>query len=167
MKNTKRTLICLIACLAVAAAIAGPAKGSSVFQLRLVADPGSEASSRVERMTLVSVNSANGQTNRETLYVEKTVLIEPDDLKNTYVVIDTLTKQPEIAFELSAAGQKRFAEVTRQNVGKRLAIIIDGQICSAPVIRSEIPGGKGQISGNFTQKRARELSDKINAALKK
>jgi hypothetical protein len=102
-----------------------------------------------ERMTLVSVNSANGQTNKETLYVEKTALLDRDDLKNTYVVTDTLTKRPEIAFELSAAGQKRFAEITRKNIGKRLALIIDGQVSSAPVIRSEITGGKGQIFGEF------------------
>ena len=118
-------------------------------------------------MTLVNVNNANGRTNQETLYVEKAVLLDRHDLKNTHVVTDTLTKQPEIAFELSAAGQKRFAEVTRQHIGKRLAIIIDGQVCSAPVIRSEITGGKGQISGNFTKEQARELSNKINRALKK
>lgn len=169
MRNMKHTLVCLSACLAVAVAIAEQANDSSVFQVRLVADTSSEtpASSRVERMTLVSVNNTNGRTNQETLYVEKAVLLDGHDLKDTHVVTDTLTKQPEIAFELSATGQKRFAEVTRQHIGKRLAIIIDGQVCSAPVIQSEITGGKGQISGNFTQEQARELSNKINQALKK
>jgi preprotein translocase subunit SecD len=82
-------------------------------------------------------------------------------------IVKHCTNQSEIAFELNAAGQKRFAEVTRQHIGKRLAIIMDGQVCSAPVIRSEITGRKGQISGNFTQEQARELSNKINRALKK
>ncbi|HZR15813.1 MAG TPA: hypothetical protein VFE51_00680 [Verrucomicrobiae bacterium] len=169
MRNTKHTLVCLSACLALAVAIADQAIDSSVFQLRLVADTGSEAptSSRVERMNLVNINNANGRTNQETLYIEKAVLLDGHDLKDTHVVTDTLTKQAEIAFELSAAGQKRFAEVTRQHIGKRLAIVIDGQVCSAPVIQSEITGGKGQISGNFTQEQARELSNKINRALKK
>ena len=88
-------------------------------------------------------------------------------MRNTKHALVRLTKQPEIVFELSAAGQKRFAEVTRQHIGKRLAIILDGRVWSAPVIRSEIAGEKGQISGNFTQEQAKELSNKINRALKK
>jgi len=121
----------------------------------------------VEKMSLVTVDSATGQTNHHTLHVERAVLLDQHDLKNAHVLASTSTSQSEIEFELSKAGQKRFAEVTRQNIGKRLAIIIDGQVYSAPVIRSEINGKKGVISGNFTQQEARRLCDRINAAIKK
>jgi SecD/SecF fusion protein len=73
----------------------------------------------------------------------------------------------EIAITFNANGAKRFAEVTRDSIGKRLAIVIDGKLYSAPTIRSEIPGGKAVISGNFSKEEAKELVAKMNGALKK
>jgi len=52
--------------------------------------------------------------------------------------------------------------VTRQNINRRLAIIIDGRACSAPRIRQEIPGGMVQISGDFSEDEARELVHKMS-----
>ena len=56
--------------------------------------------------------------------------------------------QPEVAFELNGDGSNKFAEITRENVGKQLAIMIDGKEQSAPVINTEISGGKGVITTN-------------------
>ncbi len=56
--------------------------------------------------------------------------------------------QPEVAFELNGDGSNKFAEITRENVGKQLAIMLDGKEQSAPVINTEIPGGKGVITTN-------------------
>jgi preprotein translocase subunit SecD len=169
MNHIKHTFALLAACLSLAAAVAQTTAGSPLFQMRLVAAETPEApqSTGLEKMTVTRTNSANGHIYHETFYVQKAVLLDEHDLKGTTVVTNTVSNQAEIDFELSAAGRKRFAEVTRQNIGKRLAIIIDGQLCSAPVIRSEITSGKGQITGNFTPQEARALSDKINAALKK
>lgn len=168
MKHIKYTFALLAACLAVAA-VAAPQAGSPVFQMRLVVPEGPEAprSGSVEKMTRTMTNTVNGQIHQEVLYVEKTVLLDENDLKHAKVVTSALQNQIEIEFELTAQGRKRFAEVTRKNIDKRLAIIIDGRLCSAPVIKCEISGGKGQITGNFTPQEARALSDKINAALKK
>ena len=56
-----------------------------------------------------------------------------------------------VEFELQEEGAQLFAEYTRNNVGRQFAIVLDGEIVSAPVIRSAITGGRGQISGSFTQ----------------
>ena len=69
----------------------------------------------------------------------------------------------EITF--SDEGRKKFAEVTREKIGQRLAIVIDGQLYSAPTIRTEIPGGKAEISGNFSKEEANVLAAKIIQAI--
>ena len=65
--------------------------------------------------------------------------------------------QPQIDFELTADGAKRFAEVTRANINHRLAIVLDGELCSAPNIQSAIETGNGQITGHYTPDSARSL----------
>ncbi len=70
---------------------------------------------------------------------------------------------PAVAFELNGEGQRRFAEVTSRNIGKRFAIVLDGRVISAPVIQSAITGGSGQITGNFTVESASNLATLLNA----
>src|SRR5260370_4271584 len=65
---------------------------------------------------------------------------------------------PKISFTLDSEGATKFGEITKQNVDHRLAIVLDGQLYSAPVIRSAILTGTGQITGNFDQKEAFELA---------
>jgi len=173
MKQLKFMSVLLSACLSMMAAVAAPQAGSPVaappaFQIRAVAPEGSETpqAAGFEKMTTTITNSANGHIYQETLYVDKKVLIEQRDMKVTWVITNAPQNQIEIGFELTPQGRQRFAEATRQNIGKRLAMIMDGQLCSAPVVQTEISGGKGLITGNFTPQRAKELSDKINAALK-
>jgi SecD/SecF fusion protein len=66
--------------------------------------------------------------------------------------------EPEINFTLDSAATKRFGDITRDNVGQRLAIILDNELYSAPVIRSPIETGVGSISGSFDQKTAFDLA---------
>lgn len=63
-----------------------------------------------------------------------------------------------ISFRLNNTGARRFCDVTRNNVGKPFAIVLDGEILSAPVIREQICGGQGQISGGFTVQTANNLA---------
>ncbi|MBI4977926.1 MAG: protein translocase subunit SecD [Spirochaetes bacterium] len=63
-----------------------------------------------------------------------------------------------VDFELNAQGAEIFGEVTAANIGKQLAIVLDGNVMSAPNIRSEIPGGRGQISGGFDAQEAQDLA---------
>ena len=65
---------------------------------------------------------------------------------------------PVIQFTLNTQGGKAFSEVTKENVGKPFAIVLDGQVISAPVIQSHIAGGSGIITGNFTPKSAEDLA---------
>lgn len=68
------------------------------------------------------------------------------------------TGQPAVHFTFDANGARRFAEITRDNVGRRFAIVLDGQAITAPTIREAITGGRGQIDGNFTIASAGELA---------
>ncbi len=84
--------------------------------------------------------------------VRKEVIVSGDDLVNAYAGYDNRTGgvgERAVEFEFNSKGAAAFARVTRENIGKPFAIILDNKVISAPVIRSEIPGGRGQITGNF------------------
>jgi len=68
-----------------------------------------------------------------------------------------------ISFSLDAIGTRKFARITGENIEKRLAIILDGKVKSAPTIKSRIPDGRGQITGNFTMDEARDLAVVLRA----
>ncbi len=84
-------------------------------------------------------------------------------VKRAELDFDSTTYQPLIALELTDEGAGIFAELTKKNVGKPLAIYLDGAPISAPVVQQEITGGKAQISGDFTPASARELAGRLNA----
>ncbi|MGE5540468.1 MAG: protein translocase subunit SecD [Gemmatimonas sp.] len=66
--------------------------------------------------------------------------------------------RPVVTFRFDTAGARKFADITRNNVGKPFAIVLDGKVISAPVIREPILGGSGEISGNFTTQEAKDLA---------
>ena len=68
-----------------------------------------------------------------------------------------------VNFEFDSAGARRFADITKANVGRPFAIVLDGKVISAPVIREPITGGRGQISGNFTTQSANDLAVLLRA----
>ena len=74
--------------------------------------------------------------------------------------------EPQIEFRLNREGAKRFGEVTRNNIGQRLAIILDGELYSAPVIQSAIETGSGQITGHFTPEQALQLANVLQNPLR-
>ena len=73
---------------------------------------------------------------------------------------------PQINFELTADGAQKFADVTRENVGHRLAIVLDGELYSAPNINTPIETGSGMIEGSFTPEAAQELANVLQNPLK-
>ncbi len=73
--------------------------------------------------------------------------------------------EPEIEFTLNEKGATRFAEITRDNVGRRLAIVLDHELYSAPRINGEIPSGRGQITGNFSDEDAHQLANVLQNPL--
>lgn len=86
------------------------------------------------------------------------VLLKGDVIDDARVRFEVQFGQPYIAFSLNSRGAKIFEELTGKNVGKRLAIILDRKVKSAPVIKTKIPGGKGIIEGNFTPDEAHDLA---------
>jgi SecD/SecF fusion protein len=71
--------------------------------------------------------------------------------------------EPYVSLTLNSKGAEAFYAITQANVGKRLAIILDGKVQSAPVIREPIPSGQAQISGNFTVEEANDLAIVLRA----
>jgi len=134
----------------------------SVFQFRLVLDA---PSAKADPMTAVRPGADAKAT--ETLYVQKKVLLDQTDLKSASVITNQPAGKPRIDITFTDTGAKRFAKVTRQNIGKRLAIIIDGRLYSAPTIKSEVQGGLVQITGNFSVQEAQDLATKINQSVTK
>jgi SecD/SecF fusion protein len=72
---------------------------------------------------------------------------------------EPMTGKPEISFSMDSDGALAFEKVTRENVGRRLAIVLDGEVFSAPNINGVIPGGRGQITGSYTEKEADALAN--------
>jgi len=96
--------------------------------------------------------------------IESTPRITGDDLADARVQIDPQKNQPYVSMEFKTAGAKRFEETTGANIGKRMAVVLDGNVYSAPQIQGKIAGGNAQITlgggANFnkTMREARDLA---------
>ena len=84
-------------------------------------------------------------------------------LTDSQASFDSQTGQPVVSLRFDTTGARRFGEVTSENVGRRFAIVLDGGVISAPVIREAILGGVGQISGSFTVETANDLAVLLRA----
>ncbi|MBI2454418.1 MAG: protein translocase subunit SecD [Parcubacteria group bacterium] len=73
------------------------------------------------------------------------------------------TGRPEVVLQFDSVGKDLFAQITKKNVGHQLAIYLDGEPISAPVVQQEISDGNAQITGSFTPKEARELVERLNS----
>jgi preprotein translocase subunit SecD len=91
------------------------------------------------------------------ILLKKETLLTGEYLAEARVNFDPQTGQPEVGFKFNTKGSKIFAEITGENIGKRLAIVLDGEVYSAPNIRSQIVGS-GVISGNYTDESAKALA---------
>jgi preprotein translocase subunit SecD len=78
---------------------------------------------------------------------------------------DPATGSPYVSFSLRPDGAQLFGEITQAAIGERLAIILDGEVISAPRINGAILGGNGQITGSFTDKEAFELATSLENPL--
>ncbi len=131
--------------------------------MRLVVETPSADS---EQLICQKTNRETGRVTTEKLNVEKKVLLNQTALESA-VVSPGWHGYSQIDFSLTPGGKEQFAQVTGRNIGKRLAIVIDGQLIIAPTIQSPITGGKGQITGDFTGQEAKDLAAKINKAIAK
>ena len=90
--------------------------------------------------------------------VSKRIILSGDNLLDAQPRMNSETNETVVSFTLDRVGAKRFGKATSANIGKQLAIVLDGKIISAPVIRDTIASGSGQISGGFTFQSATDLA---------
>ena len=112
---------------------------------------------------LVSENSEFGvdeliSETGETLKISKRIVMSGENLIDAQPSIQNQQNEPTVSFTLDRLGAQKFGRATTDNVGKRLAIVLDGKIISAPNINEPITSGNGMISGNFTFQDATDLA---------
>jgi preprotein translocase subunit SecD len=104
------------------------------------------------------VNMETGVVRKVPILLKKQAVLTGDLLSEARVNIDQRFNEPYVSISFNATGARIFEEVTGANVKKRLAIILDNTVYSAPVIQEKISGGNAQITGNFTTEEAKDLS---------
>ena len=97
-------------------------------------------------------------TRREPYVLERRPVLSGEAIRDAKVQIDSQFNRPYVAFSLDSLGADRFAAITTRNRGRRLAIVLDDKVQSAPVIREPITAGEGSISGSFTMQEASNLA---------
>ena len=90
--------------------------------------------------------------------VSKRIILSGDNLLDAQPRMDSENNETVVSFTLDRVGAKRFGKATSTGIGKQLAIVLDGKIISAPVVRDIIASGSGQISGGFTFQSATDLA---------
>ena len=98
------------------------------------------------------------ENNLDEDFVSKRIILSGDNLLDAQPRMDTENNETVVTFSLDRVGAKRFGKATSTGIGKRLAIVLDGKVISAPVIRDTIATGSGQISGGFTFQSATDLA---------
>ena len=97
------------------------------------------------------------------ILVKRRVMVGGDSLTDAQPGFDPRTGEPVVNFRFDTTGGRIFGEVTRDNVGKPFAIVLDSMVISAPRINEPIVGGSGQISGSFTVQQANDLAILLRA----
>jgi preprotein translocase subunit SecD len=151
----KKIALLISGCLIALAAFATNSHAAQLVEMRLVLDKSSDGA---EQMTL----------DKETLFVQKTALLDQTDLRSVAVSTNMPVAAPQVGlvFLFTDKGAQRLAEVSRQNEGKRLAVVVDGQIVSAPVIQ-QISDGVFEFHGPFTEQRACDIAVKVDKVLQR
>jgi preprotein translocase subunit SecD len=103
-------------------------------------------------------NAETGVVSKRLYLLKKQSLMTGEFLTEARVNIDQRYNEPSISIAFNSTGAKLFEQITTNNVNKRLAIILDGNVYSAPNINEPIAGGSAQISGRFTMQEARDLA---------
>ncbi len=132
---------------------AGTASPAPRLQFHLVADAADTA----------PTDTLADSTNKESLRVRREVLLDETAISNATVTNAPAGGGVQIEVTLTEAGAKRFAEITGANIGKRLAMIFDGKLLSAPTIQSVIQD-KAVITGRFTAAEAEAIAKTLNAS---
>ena len=110
--------------------------------------------------------SSRDKSQFEEIQLHRETILDETDIQTFSLRQDPVRGSPEIHFKLTPMGAKKFSELTAANIGRRLALIVNGEVLSAPTIQSQIDTGSGQITGNFSKEEAEALVAKLQASLK-
>lgn len=105
----------------------------------------------------------NGNLNIKVDDIYQNTKLTGQYLKNSRVDFNSTTGVPNIVLKFDEEGSKLFAQITKENIGKTVAIFLDGQIISSPTVQGEIDGGEAVITGTFDIKEAKALVGKLNS----
>jgi SecD/SecF fusion protein len=129
------------------------------LEFKLVADDPDKLKQALEGKVPEGYELLKSQEENEQLLVEKQTVLTGDSLINASVQFSQSEfNAPVVALQFNSEGAKKFAEITEKNVGKRLAIVLDGKLQSAPRIREPIPSGEAVITGRFAIEQAQDLA---------
>ncbi|MDI1245529.1 MAG: protein translocase subunit SecD, partial [Rhodoferax sp.] len=135
---------------------------TATLEVRMV-DESTEARAAESGNAMVPFGSERYlERNGQAVIVKKQVILTGENLTDAQPGFDSQTQEPTVNLNLDAKGTRIFRDVTRENVGKRMAILLfekgKGEVVTAPVIRSEIGGGRVQISGRMTTMEANDTA---------
>jgi len=105
-----------------------------------------------------SVDPQTGAVRKTPFLLKEKTLMTGEFIKDARVSLDSQFHEPYVSMEFTDVGAKLFEQITGANVKKRLAIILDNNVYSAPEIRERIPGGRAQITGRFSTEEANDLA---------
>ncbi len=111
----------------------------------------------------VSVDPDTGRERKTPFLLKKRAALTGEYLTDARVQIDSRFNEPYVSISFDARGARLFEQVTAQNIKKRLAIVLDNRVNSAPVIQDKISGGRAQITGRYTTDEARDLAIVLRA----
>lgn len=116
------------------------------------AKPADVGAKNIFELHALKVTQSNGQAP-----LQGDVVVDASDKFNH------LTGQPEVNMRMNSEGARRWAELTKANIGKAIAIVLDGVVYSAPNVKSEIDGGSSSISGNFSIEDTKDLANTLKS----
>jgi len=111
----------------------------------------------------VTEDEATGRTRKTPFLIRKRTYLTGEYLTDARVQIDSMYNEPYVSIDFDKKGARLFERITEANVKKRLAIVLDDHVYSAPVIQEKIGGGRARITGNFTTDEAHDLAIVLRA----
>ncbi|RJR23726.1 MAG: protein translocase subunit SecD [Desulfobacteraceae bacterium] len=111
----------------------------------------------------VATDPNTGAKRKIPFLLKKRTLLTGEYITDARVAIDSRYNEPYVSLSFDARGARLFEQITGENIKKRLAIVLDNNVYSAPVIQDKISGGKAQITGRFTMEEAKDLAIVLRA----
>ncbi len=132
---------------------------TALLEFKLVSSDPDKLKEAIDGKVPEGYELKHASEDNEPLLLEKQALLTGDTVSDAEVRFDQSSfNEPVVSIKFNAEGAKKFGEITAANIGKRLAIVLDGKVQSAPRIKDAIPSGEGIITGRFDIEQAQDLA---------